>query len=170
MSLERLWAGWRSAYVEGVATQPPVDPDDCLMCGLARAPVEDRQVIVRRELAYAVLNAFPYSSGHLMVVPVRHAGHLDELTDAEADELMHLLREADAAIKAAYSPDGVNVGMNLGRAAGAGVPGHLHAHLVPRWYGDTNFMTSVAEVRVLPESLPTTWEKLRAAWPEDLGG
>jgi ATP adenylyltransferase len=165
MSLDRLWADWRSAYVEGVATQEPVAGDECLLCRLAHEDPDDKQVLVRDELVYAVLNAYPYTSGHLMVVPVRHVGQLDELHDDELVALSTLTRDATIAVRDAYTPDGVNVGMNLGRAAGAGIPGHLHTHVVPRWYGDTNFMTSVAEVRVLPESLTTTWEKLRASWP-----
>jgi ATP adenylyltransferase len=112
------------------------------------------------------MNLYPYGSGHLLVAPCRHESDLDGLTDDEADALMRALRRAVRAIKAAYGPDGVNVGMNLGAAAGAGVPGHLHAHALPRWRGDTNFMTAVAEVRVLPEDLGTGWAKLRAAWPE----
>ncbi len=167
MSLERLWAGWRAGYIEEIATQDASDDaGDCLMCRLAGEALDDKQVLARDDASYAVLNVFPYSSGHLMVVPIRHAGELDELEADELTSLMTMIRDATTAIRTAYSCDGMNVGMNLGRAAGAGVPGHLHVHVVPRWYGDTNFMTSIAEARVLPESLTTTWEKLRAAWPD----
>jgi ATP adenylyltransferase len=100
-----------------------------------------------------------------MVAPNRHVADLEALTTDEADAVMAMTRDAVVALKAAYTPDGINVGMNLGRAAGAGVPGHLHVHAVPRWTGDTNFMTSVAEIRVLPESLPQTFDRVRAAWP-----
>lgn len=165
MSLDRLWAAWRSDYVEGVATQEPVAGDECLLCRLAQEDPDDKQVIVRGARVYAVLNAYPYTSGHMMVVPVRHVGQLEELDDEELSAVMAMTRDATVSVRTAYSCDGINVGMNLGRAAGAGIPGHLHVHVVPRWYGDTNFMTSIAEVRVLPEALPTTWEKLRAAWP-----
>ena len=113
-----------------------------------------------------MLNLYPYTSGHLMVAPLRHVGDLEALTTDEAGELMDLTRRATVAVKAAYEPDGVNVGMNLGRAAGAGVPGHLHVHVLPRWVGDTNFMTSVAEARVLPEPLTRTFERLGTSWPD----
>jgi ATP adenylyltransferase len=166
MSLDRLWAGWRTEYIEDVANQETRgEQGDCIMCRLSVLEERDEQVIVRDQWSYAVLNAYPYCSGHLMVVPIRHVGELDELTDAELASLTAMMRDATTAVRDAYSADGINVGMNLGRAAGAGVPGHLHVHVVPRWFGDTNFMTAVAHTRVLPESLATTWKKLRAAWP-----
>ena len=165
MSLERLWAGWRSTYIDEVANAPA--PDDCLFCGLAALPDDGGQILARDPLAFALLNLYPYTSGHLMVAPVRHVGDLAALTRDEADALMDLTRRAAATLDAAYTPDGMNVGMNLGRAAGAGVPGHLHVHVLPRWVGDTNFMTTVADARVLPEPLSRTFERLRAAWPED---
>lgn len=112
----------------------------------------------------AILNAYPYTSGHLMVMPVRHVGDLEELTPAEAAELWATTTQAVRALKAAYRPEGVNIGINLGRAAGAGVPGHLHVHVVPRWNGDTNFMTVTADTRVLPEALSRTRDKLVRAW------
>lgn len=163
MTLDRLWAGWRSSYIETVATVPV--GDDCVFCGLAGV-VDDAaaQVLERDERVFAVLNAYPYTSGHLMVAPVRHEGQLDELTSDEAAALMAMTQHATAAVRRAYQPEGINVGINLGRAAGAGIPGHLHVHVLPRWAGDTNFMTSVAETRVLPEPLSRTYERLRAAW------
>ena len=114
-----------------------------------------------------MLNAYPYASGHLLVTPVRHLGDLDELTAAESGALWQATTAAVRALTTAYGPDGVNMGANLGRAAGAGIPAHLHLHVVPRWSGDTNFMTSVAGVRVMPESLLASWERLHAAWPGD---
>ncbi len=164
MTLERLWAGWRASYVDGVANVEP-SRDGCVFCALAAATGGEGQVVARGPLTFAVLNLYPYTSGHLMVAPNRHVGDLEALTTDEADAVMAMTRDAVVALKAAYTPDGINVGMNLGRAAGAGVPGHLHVHAVPRWTGDTNFMTSVAEIRVLPESLPQTFDRLRAAWP-----
>ena len=116
-------------------------------------------------LAVAILNAFPYTSGHFMAMPVRHVGELEDLDAAESRALWDLLSSGVRALKAAYAPDGVNVGANLGRAAGAGVPGHFHVHVLPRWVGDTNFMTSVADARVLPEPLSETASRVRAAWP-----
>jgi len=111
------------------------------------------------------MNAYPYASGHLLVMPARHIGELEALTAEESAELWHATRCAAAAIDAAYDPDGINMGANLGRAAGAGIPAHLHLHVVPRWSGDTNFMTSVAGVRVMPEPLPSGWRRLTDAWP-----
>lgn len=122
-------------------------------------------MVWRGERTFAVLNAYPYASGHLLVLPLRHVSELDELTDDESGELWATTRAAVGAITAAYAPDGINVGANLGRAAGAGIPRHLHLHVVPRWSGDTNFMTSVAGVRVIPETLADAWEKLHPAWP-----
>ncbi len=169
MALERLWAGWRTEYIDAVfgdATEPDATSDrGCLFCALPSADPDEALVIVRGQYAYAVLNAYPYTSGHLMVVPIRHLGELDALDADEAAEVMTMTQQATTAIRTAYAPQGMNVGMNLGRAAGAGIPGHLHVHVLPRWVGDTNFMTSVAESRVLPEPLSKALERLRAAWP-----
>jgi ATP adenylyltransferase len=125
----------------------------------------------RGQWCAAVLNAYPYTSGHLMVMPVRHVGEIEDLDDDEMTELWAGVRDAVLALKAAYRPDGINVGLNLGRSAGAGVPGHLHVHALPRWDGDTNFMTTVAGARVMPETLADSQAKVGAAWPtraEDL--
>lgn len=168
MGLERLWAGWRTEYIDAVVgTDHATDAaaPDCLFCILPASDRDEALVVVREPHAYVVLNAYPYTSGHLMVVPVRHVAELDELDDDEARGVMTLTQQATTAIRVAYLPQGMNVGMNLGRAAGAGVPGHLHVHVLPRWAGDTNFMTSVAEARVLPEPLSKALERLRAAWP-----
>lgn len=164
MSLERLWAGWRSAYVSNIG---PADADDgCVMCRLVEA-ADDRAALVleRTGTTVTVMNLYPYASGHLMVAPRRHEADLDGLDDDEAAELVAAQRRALRALRAVYTPDGVNVGINLGRAAGAGVPGHLHVHVLPRWFGDTNFMTAVAEVRVMPEDLVTGYDRLLDAWP-----
>ena len=163
VAIERLWAGWRSQYLRDV-TDPARSPGECVMCGLAGATDDDEAFVVARgEHAFVALNAYPYTSGHVMVVPVRHEGQLELLAPAEAGEVMGLTQWAIAALKRAYRPEGINVGMNLGAAAGAGIPGHLHVHVLPRWHADTNFMTAVAEARVLPESLSETLERLRAA-------
>jgi ATP adenylyltransferase len=163
VTLERLWAGWRAAYINGAASKP--EPDECLFCSLEAADDADAFVVARGEHAFVVLNAYPYTSGHLMVAPRRHESQLDGLAADEAAEVMALTQRATTALKSAYRPDGINVGANLGRAAGAGITGHVHVHALARWDGDTNFMTSVAEARVIPEDLRVTWEKLRAAWP-----
>ena len=172
MSLERLWAGWRAEYLDGPATAPldgatnlPAG-SDCVFCGLGEAEDLDQAMIVAHEgPVYVVLNAYPYVSGHLLIVPRRHEGELDGLTPEESAGVLASTQRATTALKAAYRPDGINVGINLGRAAGAGLPGHLHVHVLPRWYGDTNFLTSVAEARILPESLSRTLERVKAAWP-----
>lgn len=164
--LDRLWAGWRGEYV-ATATDDSQDGPACVFCRILASGLADDETYVlwRGDRSFAILNAYPYGSGHLMVLPLRHVGELDELDDEEAAELFGAVRTANLAIKGAYSPDGVNVGMNLGRAAGAGVPGHLHVHLLPRWLGDTNFMTSIGETRVLPELLSAAYAKLKDAWP-----
>ena len=166
MALDRLWAGWRGEYVSGAADPPG---EGCVLCRiLAGDPEEDegRGVIWRGERCAVILNAYPYTSGHVMVLPTRHVAELEHLDGDESSALWSAAVDAVAALKAAYSPGGVNLGANLGKAAGAGVPGHLHLHCLPRWDGDTNFMTAVAEARVLPEALPTTWRKVRDAWPD----
>ncbi len=162
MTLERLWAGWRSEYVEGAAAA-----EGCVFCRILGSdePGEITLILRRDEFCAVVLNAYPYTSGHLMVMPVRHVSELEELDADEATALWRELADAVRALKAGYSPDGLNVGANLGRSAGAGVPGHFHMHCVPRWNGDTNFMTTLAGTRMLPEALPATYEKIRKAWP-----
>jgi diadenosine tetraphosphate (Ap4A) HIT family hydrolase len=170
MSLEQLWAGWRREYVDSVVTSNVGSQDDgCVFCRIVAEgePSESNGIVWRDELTFAVLNAYPYASGHLLVMPVRHVSDMEDLSEDESIGLWHATRAALAAITMAYEPDGINMGANLGRAAGAGIPRHVHLHVLPRWAGDTNFMTSVAEVRVLPESLPETWRRLRSAWPAD---
>jgi diadenosine tetraphosphate (Ap4A) HIT family hydrolase len=164
--LEHLWAGWRLAYIDDESKQRHAH-GDCVICDLDAADDDAEALVLERSaLTITVMNLYPYTSGHVMVSPRRHVGSLGELSDDEADALMRALRRASAAIDAAYAPGGQNVGLNQGAAAGAGLPGHLHVHALPRWAGDTNFMTSVAEARVLPEDIRTSYERLRAA----LGG
>jgi ATP adenylyltransferase len=122
-------------------------------------------VVARDDLVFVVMNAFPYTSGHLMIAPLRHEADLEDLKPDEATALMTMAQHAVVALKSAYSPDGLNLGVNVGRVAGAGIPEHVHVHALPRWSGDTNFMTTVAETRVLPEDLRTSWERVRTAWP-----
>ena len=172
MSLEHLWAGWRRDYiVEATSRERSGDQvhDDagCVFCRLAESgpPSEDNLVVWRGELTFVVMNAYPYASGHVLVLPLRHVGPLAGLTPAESAELWSATNDAVATIEAAYEPDGLNMGANLGRAAGAGLPRHLHLHVVPRWSGDTNFMTSVADTRVMPETLQLSWKRLTDAWP-----
>lgn len=170
--LDRLWAGWRQTYITAA---PDADGGDgCVFCRIlsSGAPDEETHVVWRHPggLAVGLLNAYPYASGHLMVMPSRHVAELGDLSGEEATVLWSGVELAVAAVTTAYQPDGLNFGANLGPAAGAGVPGHLHVHVLPRWVGDTNFMTAVAEARVLPEALSLTDEKVRAAWPPNAGG
>ena len=137
------------------------EPPGCVFC-VAKTIGDGRQLIVHEgALAYVILNKFPYNAGHLMVVPQRHVAHLANLEDSELSEMAKLTQLCERVLTEAYSPQGINVGMNLGRPAGAGIVDHLHMHLVPRWNGDTNFMTVVGEVRVLPEELAATAGRLR---------
>lgn len=172
MSLDHLWAGWRSDYVATVSDDASEvgegAPERCVFCRLLADESADESnfVVYRGELSAAVLNAFPYTSGHLLVMPIRHVREPDELTDKESEALWRSAWDAVSAIRAAYAPDGVNLGVNLGRAAGAGIPDHLHEHVLPRWIGDTSFITTVASARVLPEALSDSAKRLRAAWPK----
>jgi ATP adenylyltransferase len=163
VTLDRLWADWRSVYV---GNTDAAGKDGCVFCNLVDA-TDDAEALVleRTDRTITVMNLYPYGSGHLMVAPTRHVGSFVDLDDDETVSMARAQQRALWAIDAAYSPEGANVGANLGRAAGAGIPGHLHVHLLPRWSGDTNFMTSIAETRVLPESLRTGYDKLKAFWP-----
>ncbi len=170
MSLDRIWAGWRAAYVgdhaAGTADAARTDGGSVFTRLVeSGAPDEETGIVHRGERVFAILNRFPYGTGHVLVMPYREVADLAELTDEEHADLWSTVRDAVTAVRAAYDPDGVNIGANLGEAAGAGVPGHVHVHVLPRWSADSNFMTAVAETRVLPEALPDTWAKLTAAWP-----
>src|ERR671931_2286408 len=147
--MERLWSPWRLAYVAGASGGNP----GCIFCQTDE-PGRDELILVRGRVSYVILNLYPYNNGHLMVVPNRHIGSLHATTADERNELMRLTRHAEMALAEAYAPQGINVGINLGRPAGAGVLDHLHVHLVPRWNRDTNFTNVVGTKRVLPEELP----------------
>jgi len=168
--IERLWAGWRIPYLKQDDDQRTASRTVGLSLfeGIEQSGLPDEQTYVlwRGSRCFALLNAYPYGSGHLMVLPKRAVADLEALEPDEHTELFAGVRDAVIAVKRAYRPQGVNVGINLGTAAGAGVPGHLHVHVLPRWVGDTNFVTALAEVRVLPEPLSDTWRKLCAAWPQ----
>jgi ATP adenylyltransferase len=162
VALERFSAAWRESYVSSDdARKNARDETKCVFCELANLEADASSGVVKRSsLSYVALNAFPYGSGHVLVLPRRHVAHLSELRDDEYEDFMQLLRTTTAALDRAYGADGMNIGFNLGRAGGAGIPKHLHGHLLPRWEGDTNFMTSIGETRVLPESLESTWQKV----------
>ena len=155
-----LWAPWRLEYIQSADEQP-----GCVFC-LAQERDDEAGLVVRRgEHVFALLNRFPYSSGHLLVAPYRHVGEYGELTDEEVLELHRLAAEGIAALRETYAPHGHNLGWNLGRVAGAGIVDHVHTHVVPRWEGDTNFMPVLADVKVMPEHLAETRRRLANAWP-----
>jgi ATP adenylyltransferase len=189
--MERLWTPWRYEYVSRACESPaPGVPEalnawvnsttevtDCVFCNMIRAvdyavangmPQPDAEkavhLLVRTDHCFLCLNAFPYGTGHILIVPYRHVPSLAELPSGEAADIMTLAQRVERVLREVYRPDGLNFGMNVGEAGGAGIAGHLHMHALPRWIGDTNFMTVTANTRVLPEALDTTWERLRAAW------
>lgn len=185
--MDHLWTPWRYAYLsEPAGAQRKGVPEDlaawpgdlgCVFCNLLAAadyaiehgsPADTVErtagIVLRARHSFICLNKFPYTSGHLMILPYLHEGSLAALPAEVAAEITALAQRAEAVLQAVYAPDGLNLGMNLGHAAGAGVAGHLHLHVLPRWSGDVNFMTAVAETRVLPETLGTTWDRLRAAF------
>jgi ATP adenylyltransferase len=187
-NMDLLWTPWRYSYVTSEKTVRSGVPASlegwegdlgCVFCNLLAAvdhavahgtSVEEAEkavgLIVRGPSCFICLNAFPYSSGHVMVIPNQHEASLAALPESTAHELMDLAQKTERALRAIYLPQGINFGMNLGQAAGAGVAGHLHLHALPRWIGDTNFMTTIAETRVLPESLDVTWQRMRTAFAE----
>jgi ATP adenylyltransferase len=167
--MDYLWTPWRYQYLTSLHK-----PSTCIFCAMAQAPDHDEETLVvfRGAHNFIVLNRFPYTSGHLMVVPYQHASDLAGIAEAAAMELMALTREAERHLKWLYHPDGINLGMNIGESAGAGIAGHIHMHVLPRWSGDSNFMTVVGETRVLGEVLPVTWQRLKEAFarpPEGTG-
>jgi ATP adenylyltransferase len=153
--MQHLWSPWRLPYVTGAAST-----SGCIFCN-ARDAADEPLVLIRGRSSYVILNLYPYNSGHLMVVPNRHIASLAAAGPEELSELMRFTRDAEIALTEAYRPQGINVGINLGRPAGAGVIDHVHVHLVPRWTGDTNFMSVVGQVRVLPEELGDSAGRLR---------
>lgn len=172
----RLWAGWRSEYISGLpspgAGSAPGEGSLFERILASGRPDNETLIVWRGNRCFALLNLYPYTTGHVLVLPNRAVADLSDLGDEEAAELWHGVRSAVRAVQAAYRCEGLNVGFNLGRAGGAGVPDHLHAHVLPRWAGDTNFMATVAETRVLPEALEVSWAKVREAWTkidEDVG-
>jgi ATP adenylyltransferase len=161
--MEKLWAPWRMAYLEVTA------PTGCIFCEKPSAGKDERNWILHRgERAFIILNAFPYNNGHLMVAPFRHTADLESLVAEEQAEIFQLTQLSVRLLGTAYQPNGYNLGMNLGKTAGAGVADHLHMHIVPRWDGDTNFMPVVADTKVLPDSLDNTYRKLREALEADV--
>ena len=156
--MDYLWTPWRYSYVSSVDKT-----DGCVFCDLLRADDDEKTLIVHRgEFNFIVLNAYPYTSGHVMVVPYEHVDRLNLLSEAAATEMMALTRRLEAVLIDLYQPNGVNLGMNIGKAAGAGIAGHIHMHILPRWVADSNFMTVVGETRMIPEALDETYRRLKA--------
>jgi ATP adenylyltransferase len=158
--MDHLWSPWRYRYVSKADPGP-----GCVFC---LKPAENRDpdnlIVYRGPECYVVMNLFPYTTGHLLVVPFEHVATLEETSEAALQEMMSLTRSAARHLGEVYKPKGLNIGMNLGECAGAGIAGHIHMHVLPRWPGDVNFMTAVGETRILPEDLRTTYEKLTRAF------
>lgn len=164
---ERLWNGWRSTYVSSIPPERDAPGQGSIFTQILRSglPDDETHIVHRGEQCFAILNAYPYGTGHTLILPYREVADLEGLEPVEAADLWATVTDAVRAVKAAYRPEGVNVGINLGRPAGGSVSEHLHVHVVPRWTGDANFMTAVANTRTLPEPLVDTASKLRRAWP-----
>jgi len=160
--MDYLWTPWRYAYITGSK-----EGQDCVFCG-KKNELDDRKswIVYRATHCYVCLNAFPYTSGHVMVIPYEHIDELQKLPSEAAREMMDLSQKTEIVLRRLYQPDGINLGMNLGAAAGAGVAGHIHMHVLPRWVADANFMTVVGETRILPELLETTWQRMHKAFAQ----
>jgi ATP adenylyltransferase len=157
--MDYLWTPWRYAYVSGTQKS-----SGCVFCEAAEGRDDAQTHIVHRgEHCFVILNTFPYTPGHVMIVPYAHLDELQKLPGAAANEMMSLSQRMETVLRELYHPDGINLGMNIGKAAGAGIAGHIHMHVLPRWVADSNFMSVVGETRVLPETLEVTWEKMRKA-------
>jgi ATP adenylyltransferase len=157
--VDLLWSPWRYDYITGGADKK----SDCVFCDILNDPASDEEkfIVKRAGFNFVILNIYPYATGHILIVPYSHVAHLDKADKQTTDEMMDLMKQSQIALTEVYRPEGFNLGMNLGKAAGAGVSEHLHMHVLPRWPGDVNFMTSVAQTRTLPESLETTYNKLK---------
>ena len=156
--MDYLWTPWRYAYVSGAA---PVT--GCIFCNAPKETDEKARIVYRGVQCYVILNTFPYTSGHAMIVPYAHLDELSKLPPDTALEMMTLTQRMEVVLRDLYHPDGINLGMNLGKAAGAGVTGHVHMHILPRWVADANFVSVIGETRVQPEALDVTWQRIREA-------
>jgi ATP adenylyltransferase len=156
--MDYLWTPWRYAYITGADK-----PKGCIFCELPKQDDKTAKIVHRGKNCFVILNSYPYTPGHVMVVPFAHLDELQKLSLEAAHEMMDLSQKMEAVLRGLYKPDGINLGMNIGAAAGAGVAGHVHMHLLPRWVADANFVSVVGETRVLPETLDTTWLRVRDA-------
>jgi ATP adenylyltransferase len=161
--MDLLWSPWRYDYIKSGESKPSKDSTGCVFCDILASPASDEEkyILHRAGHNFVILNIYPYISGHLMVVPFRHLADLDRAEKEATDELMDLSKKCQTVLRDVYRPNGINLGMNLGKAAGAGVAEHFHMHVLPRWVGDSNFMTSVGQTRTIPEDLGTTFQKLK---------
>ncbi len=157
--MDILWSPWRYDYISAHAGKLT----GCVFCEILNSGVEDEKsfILLREKFNFVILNIYPYTSGHLMIVPYEHIAELDQADKRVTDEMMDLAKRCNRAIREIYKPDGINLGMNFGKAAGAGVAGHFHMHILPRWVGDVNFMTAIGQTRTIPESLSETYKKLK---------
>ena len=158
--MDVLWSPWRYSYIKSGET---ASHHDCVFCGILNGSASDEEnfILHRAEFNFIILNIYPYISGHLMVVPYSHLADLDAAEKQSTDELMDLTKHCQITLRTVYQPHGFNIGMNLGKAAGAGVAEHFHLHILPRWVGDANFMTAIGETRTIPEDLRTTYNRLK---------
>jgi ATP adenylyltransferase len=156
--MDYLWTPWRYAYISGAEKV-----EGCIFCDAPKQSDEKALIVYRGEHAYIILNTYPYTNGHVMIVPYAHLDELQKLPPEAAQEVTRLCQRMEGVLRALYHPDGINLGMNIGRAAGAGVVGHIHMHILPRWIADANFVSVIGETRVLPETLQVTWERIRKA-------
>ena len=155
--MDYLWTPWRYAYVSGVNSTT-----GCIFCDAPKETDEKARIVHRGTYCYVILNTYPYTNGHVMIVPYTHLDELQKLPSDAANEMIALTQRMEVVLRSLYRPDGLNLGMNIGKAAGAGVAGHIHMHILPRWVADANFASVIGETRVLPEALVVTWERIRA--------
>ncbi len=156
-----LWAPWRMSYIKSADRM-----QGCFLCDAVSKRDEDSYIVYRSRKVFVILNSYPYNTGHIMIAPYRHVAELESLDQDEAIDLVETMKKSLRALREAYSPQGFNIGINIGRVAGAGLESHIHIHIVPRWGGDTNFMPITGGAKVLPEDLDTAWKKLREAFQE----
>ncbi len=165
--MKTMWSPWRSKYIQGFAN---AQDDSCFLCTASSTTAQKEHLVVREfEHSFVILNRFPYNSGHTMVVPKRHVPDLTELDTSELHELFEVVQSTQSVLQNVYSPHGCNIGINSGRAAGAGVPGHLHVHIVPRWDGDTNFMSTLADITIASEAIEETYQKVSDGFEQQYG-
>ncbi len=160
--MDLLWSPWRYDYITGDASKESAQFGGCVFCAILESSASDREkfILCRAEHNFVILNIYPYITGHLMIVPFAHLANLDDLSTPSSNELTDLTKRCQSVLRDVYRPEGFNIGINVGKAAGAGVAGHLHQHILPRWTGDSNFMTAIGQTRTIPEDLSVTFEKL----------